>query len=87
MAPSLKVKKVISPGIWIDTNDQLHVSISDIIDDLGWPHDDEHRTMVERQVHQVMKEHIPGVKFIAVGYCPNCGIGDGERHRPGCELR
>lgn len=82
----LKVKKILTPGIWVDTNDELHVSISDILDDLDWPHDDEHKTLVERQVQEFLIREIPGIKFIAVGACPNCGIGDGEKHRPDCEL-
>jgi hypothetical protein len=86
MAERLKVKKILTPGIWLDQNDELHVSISDILDDLGWPHDDEHKTLVERQVQDFMIENFPGVRFVAMGACPNCGIGDGEKHKPDCEL-
>lgn len=82
----LKVKETIAPGIWIDTNDQLHVSISDLLDYFGWPHDDEHKTFVEKNVQKMIGELVPTVKFIAVGACPNCGVGDGE-HSLGCELR
>jgi len=82
----LKVKKVLTPGFWLDQNDELHVSISDILDDLGWPHDDEHKTLVERQVQRFLTENFEGVRFVAVGACPNCGIGDGEKHKPDCEL-
>lgn len=87
MTQRLSCKKVLSPGFWIDQNDTLHVSISDILDDLGWPHDDENKTLVERKVQEFLIENFEGVKFIAVGACPNCGIGDGEIHLPGCELR
>ncbi len=82
----LKFKKALAPGVWIDHNGELHVSISDILDDLGWPHDDEHKTIVERQVQEFMIEAFRGVRFVAVGACPNCGIGDGEKHKPDCEL-
>lgn len=83
---TLRVKKVLTPGFWLDQNNELHVSISDILDDLGWPHDDEHKTLVERQVQEFLVKNFEGVRFVAVGACPNCGIGDGEKHKADCEL-
>jgi hypothetical protein len=83
---SLKVKEVVAPGIWIDTNDQLHISISDLLDEFGWPHDDEHKTFLERKVQEMVRGFNPGVKFVAQGACPNCGVGDNEKHLHGCEL-
>ncbi len=82
----LKVKETICPGLWVDTNNELHVSITDILDHMGWPHDDEHKTFCEREIQKMIRKLQPGIKFVAVGACPNCGIGDGEKHRPGCEL-
>jgi len=83
---SLKVKEVITNGIWLDTDNQLHVSISDLLDEFGWPHDDEHKAFVEKKVQEMIAEMIPGVKFVAQGACPNCGVGDNEKHLHGCEL-
>ena len=86
MKQRLRVKKVLTPGFWLDQNGDLHVSISDILDDLGWDHSDENKAIVERQVQEFMVKNFEGVKFVAVGACLNCGIGDGEEHLPGCEL-
>ena len=83
---SLRVKETICPGIWIDTDNALHVSISDILDDFGWPHDDEHKTFVEKNIQKLLLELVPGVKFVACGACPNCGAGDGDEHKTDCEL-
>ncbi len=84
---AVTVKEVICNGIWINNNDELYVSISDILDELGLEHTDENKSIVEAKVQELMRELVPNVKFIAVGACPNCGIGDGEPHKPGCALR
>ncbi len=86
MDKRLKVKEILAPGIWVDTNGELHVSINDILNEMGWPHDEEHGTFVEREVQKMIQELQPRTKFVAVGACPNCGIGDGENHKPDCEL-
>ena len=82
----LKVKETICPGIWVDTNNELHVSISDLLDEMDLEHTDENKSIVERHVAQMIKELQPGIKFVAVSACPNCGSGDGEKHKPDCEL-
>ncbi len=83
----LRCKETLAPGVWVDENNQLHVSISDILDEFDLPHTDENKAEVEKIVQEMVSKYQPGIKFVAVGACPNCGIGDGEKHKEGCPLR
>ena len=51
---TLKVKEQVAPGIWIDTDGYPHISIPDILDHFGWPHDEEHKMGVERVAREMI---------------------------------
>ena len=81
----LEQKERIAPGIWIDTDGHTHISIPDILDHFGWPHDEEHK----RGVEQVAREMVArmGKEVLRVDRCPNCGATGKDAHSPICALR
>jgi len=83
----LKAKEIIMPGVWVDENDALHISIPDLLDSFGWPHDEEHMTEVEKVVQQVVKKQFPDVRFVAQGACPNCGATGKTPRAEHCVLK
>lgn len=86
MDNKLSVKAILAPGVWVDMNDELHVSVSDLLDEFGLEHTEENKAKCEREIQAAVRKSYPDIKFVAVGACPNCGIVDGEKHRPDCEL-
>jgi len=58
----MTVRKLLGPGMWVDDEGEMHVSIPDLLEAFGWPDDDEHRATCERVVRQVICEQYPGIK-------------------------
>ena len=79
----LKEKQRIAPGIWIDENDNPHISIHELLDLFGWPHDAEHEAGARRCIDQLIRE--AGMTPIHTVTCPNCGA-TGTDHSAVCAL-
>ena len=86
MGGGLYCKEVVSPGIWVDQNNSLHVSIPDILDEMELPHTDVNKMHVEALVTNLIKKEMPNVKFVANAACPNCGILGPGPHKDSCPL-
>jgi hypothetical protein len=84
----MQVKEVIMPGVWLDENDQLHVSIPDILDLVDLPHTEENKAEAERMVQRIIKKEFgERMKFVANASCPNCGAIDPVPHKDSCPLK
>ena len=81
----LEPKKVLMPGIWVDTNDNLHFSIPDLLDLFGWPHDEEHKREVEKKIREIVEKDFMAAA-IRIDACPNCGAMGAEPHGRSCPL-
>jgi hypothetical protein len=81
----LKQKERIAPGIWIDTDGHTHISIPDILDHFGWPHDEEHKRGVEQVVHKMLQGKRTDIRLVE--RCPNCGAKGKDVHSAICALR
>ena len=83
----LKCQFELMPGVWVDTNNALHVSIPDLIRHFGLENTEANRCEVEKIAQRVIRKEMPDVKFVAVGSCVNCGAHGNERHAEDCPLR
>jgi hypothetical protein len=81
------LKERVAPGIWIDQDDALHISIPEILDHFGWPHDEENINGVKRAIETLMRQRGFNQPMIFQEKCPHCGAGVGEQHKEGCPLR
>ena len=81
----LKQKDRIAPRIWIDTDGHTHISIPDILDHFGWPHDEEHKRGVEQVVHEMLRGKRMEIRLVEC--CPNCNAKGKKAHSVICALR
>lgn len=81
----LKYRERIAPGIWIDTDGRTHISIPDLLDHFGWPHDEAHKRGVEPAVRKVLENKRTQIRLMERR--PNCGATGKNAHSAICALR
>lgn len=59
-----QLKERIAPGLWIDKEDNLHVSVPEVLDELGWPHTQENKSLVNEVFEGLIRETQPEAKIV-----------------------
>jgi hypothetical protein len=54
----------LGPGVWDDGEGGLHFSVPEILAAFGWPNDPEHCAIVEKAIHDVIRENCPTAKIV-----------------------
>ena len=54
------------PGVWLDTEDQLHIDPSPILRHLGWPDTEENREVVIEEAKNIFRKAMPESRIVDV---------------------
>lgn len=78
--------KRIAPGLWIDDQDTLHISVPEILDAFGWPDNAHNREMVAEAARERFAKEWPKTAVHVLDICPDCGdLVEGlAAHKPDC---
>lgn len=72
-SPTNKLKKRLMPGVWVDANNNIHVSVPEIIQQMGIEDTPENRDSVRLDIESVLTKGGSKVMNRAHAKCPNCG--------------
>lgn len=56
--------RVLAPGIWVDGDGSMHISVPDVLASLGIEDSAMNRDMVEAAAMAVMSDWFPDIEFI-----------------------
>lgn len=57
-------KEQLAPGLWVDANGQLHVSVPDLLKALELEDTPDNREMAQQTLIEAVKLHVPDAQFI-----------------------
>ena len=52
------------PGVWLDTDDQLHIDPSPILRHIGWPDTEENRNAVIEEAKEIFRKAMPEATIV-----------------------
>lgn len=56
----------LAPGVWVDQDGAIHMSLPELLAACGWPDDETHRARVLEVIREVLAAEWPGVPIIEV---------------------
>lgn len=59
-----KLKHRLGPGFWIDQNDNLHISITELLDEEGLPHTPENMAKMRELAREFLKKFNPQAEIV-----------------------
>jgi len=64
MSKEDQVKQRLNPWLWVDENDDLHISLPGLLNALGWPDTAGTRALAERLARETVEELMPKANII-----------------------
>lgn len=59
-----QLKKRLGPGFWIDQNDNLHISLTELLEKFGLPETPENLAKMKETAKKILKEMRPDAKQV-----------------------
>ena len=59
-----ELKERIGPGLWVDQNDHLHISLTEILEHHDLPATPENMTRVREMAIEMIKDKYPNAEFV-----------------------
>jgi hypothetical protein len=57
-------RKQLAPGVWMDADDCVHVSVPDVLRHFGWPDTPENREIITQATREVMSNANPDATIV-----------------------
>lgn len=74
----------LAPGFWVDEAGDLHVSLPELLAELGLPDTEAARAELNGIIRQELARVIPRTEIVERDACPHCGLTGLGPHGPSC---